>query len=459
MAGNGKEKEEWRAFADEMRNKRSGGKAEKNKTGLGSHILVDNEMIVQRLASVATGKAMKYDRLGPQEFVPYPFKDLTIENIKDACYSFFRERLLDSESKRCDILATPSGPSCSKLNHIKSFKVIYIRFVNQEVGQPMPKTTSIASALIAQNPKRKENSAPTKETPVAAASTIAYRPNYAQSVSLSTMLKVGSTVPFDQETPKKVSVQLSSFTLLNEKEVQWSHSKEKKVFYMEREHFADGGFRKVFKAKSSNGEDFVFKRFKQEVMDTLVLVNARIEGVETKVSLAKRAVQMHTLAKNFTLQLKKLVDENCKSDFGETFSYNDAYFGLIGAEENEDVVMIERYIPGDFQKYLNNDGTKTVSNAIKSELIEKAECLSHFSFEKSKQNMLLVDIQGSGFKLYDPEIATNANALKDGKLKFCLGNLGTSAVENFFKTHECNKFCKMVGLEKIALENLVKAKE
>ena len=35
-----------------------------------------------------------------------------------------------------------------------------------------------------------------------------------------------------------------------------------------------------------------------------------------------------------------------------------------------------------------------------------AETLSHFSYVKSQQNLLLVDIQGSGWRLYDPEIAT-----------------------------------------------------
>ena len=42
------------------------------------------------------------------------------------------------------------------------------------------------------------------------------------------------------------------------------------------------------------------------------------------------------------------------------------------------------------------------------EFCRKAECLSHFSFEKSDKKLMIVDIQGSGANLYDPEIATGA---------------------------------------------------
>jgi len=49
-------------------------------------------------------------------------------------------------------------------------------------------------------------------------------------------------------------------------------------------------------------------------------------------------------------------------------------------------------------------------------------CLSHYSYEKSNKKILLADIQGSGYALYDPEIATTENALDEsGGLRFCMG--------------------------------------
>ena len=38
--------------------------------------------------------------------------------------------------------------------------------------------------------------------------------------------------------------------------------------------------------------------------------------------------------------------------------------------------------------------------------VEKAEALAHFSYVVSKQKFLLADIQGIGFNLWDPEIAS-----------------------------------------------------
>ena len=40
------------------------------------------------------------------------------------------------------------------------------------------------------------------------------------------------------------------------------------------------------------------------------------------------------------------------------------------------------------------------------EVYEKAQCLVHYSYQISEKKLMLLDIQGSFFKLYDPEIAT-----------------------------------------------------
>ena len=72
--------------------KLSNGKAKIEETepvGAGGNILAEKEMIVQRLASEASGKAMKYERLGPQEFIPYPHDEMTIDNIQLACSMHF----------------------------------------------------------------------------------------------------------------------------------------------------------------------------------------------------------------------------------------------------------------------------------------------------------------------------------------------------------------------------------
>ena len=64
---------------------------------------------------------------------------------------------------------------------------------------------------------------------------------------------------------------------------------------------------------------------------------------------------------------------------------------------------------------------------------------------------MLLDIQGSMYKLYDPEIATNDLTDKDDKdeLYFCSGNLSVLAIGTFRKEHTCNCYCRMMKLEEI----------
>jgi hypothetical protein len=63
---------------------------------------------------------------------------------------------------------------------------------------------------------------------------------------------------------------------------------------------------------------------------------------------------------------------------------------------------------------------------------------------------MLIDIQGSGYALCDPEIATES--LKDdddndnSEILFCCGNLSTMAIQGFLNEHFCNKYCKMLAL-------------
>ena len=70
-------------------------------------------------------------------------------------------------------------------------------------------------------------------------------------------------------------------------------------------------------------------------------------------------------------------------------------------------MTVEEYIDGDFVKYVNNDGecTRPAEDELKV-LHEKAETLVHFSYHLSDKKFMLLDIQGTSFRLYDPEIAT-----------------------------------------------------
>ena len=60
---------------------------------------------------------------------------------------------------------------------------------------------------------------------------------------------------------------------------------------------------------------------------------------------------------------------------------------------------------------------------------------------------MIVDLQGVGFSLCDPEIASSElKAPESDDILFCCGNLTTKAIEKFTECHTCNKYCDLLQL-------------
>ena len=67
---------------------------------------------------------------------------------------------------------------------------------------------------------------------------------------------------------------------------------------------------------------------------------------------------------------------------------------------------------------------------------------------------MLLDIQGSSVKLYDPEIATtdplaNDESLGSKEVNFCAGNLSCVAIDSFKSKHNYNIYCEMMSLKQV----------
>jgi elongation factor 2 kinase len=73
------------------------------------------------------------------------------------------------------------------------------------------------------------------------------------------------------------------------------------------------------------------------------------------------------------------------------------------------------------------------------------QAFSHFTFECSNHELIVVDIQGVGDLWTDPQIHT-ARGLEYGE-----GNLGTKGMALFFHTHVCNDICARLGLTQFNL--------
>ena len=178
----------------------------------------------------------------------------------------------------------------------------------------------------------------------------------------------------------------------------WSHIPDAVEFYFDpqKDQCGEGRFRKVYKAKSFHrefrGKTWVIKKY---------LAKAREDIDNMGLTLkehSKKTVQMHYLAKNFALQLEASITN--RQEFGQPLNYRKLFFGEINEDE---CVTIEEFIDGKFTKYINNNGESCSSG--ENEL--KAQCLTHFTYVKSEELLMLLDVQGSEVDLYDPEIASN----------------------------------------------------
>jgi hypothetical protein len=60
---------------------------------------------------------------------------------------------------------------------------------------------------------------------------------------------------------------------------------------------------------------------------------------------------------------------------------------------------------------------------------------------------MIVDVQGSRYDLYDPEIASREiMSDQNEQLLFTVGNLTKTAINTFVAAHHCNKYCELLSL-------------
>ena len=126
---------------------------------------------------------------------------------------------------------------------------------------------------------------------------------------------------------------------------------------------------------------------------------------------------MNSLARNVAARFS----DRCATvieDFSKIV-HNKVFSGKI--DENE-FVTVEKFVRGTFQKCINNDGTLVNGVETSADDLKKVEAFVHYTYKKSEGSLMVLDIQGIGNILCDPEIVTEDIVNIDDEFLFCLGN-------------------------------------
>jgi hypothetical protein len=190
--------------------------------------------------------------------------------------------------------------------------------------------------------------------------------------------------------------------------------------------FAEGALRVASYARTSASTGkFVIKAFKDDSKTFMHLVEDM--GIQA-------------LCKAFALEFNGLLNIDTPIDFIVTTCLQTK--SNVGSEAGG--LSLEPFIEGDYTKYNSNSlYVKVDSPDDPDEFNQRAQAFSHFTFERSWGHFLVNDLQGVGNVLTDPSIQSRDEEI----FKLADTNLCEEGFKFFFVVHECNSFCRQLGLK------------
>ncbi|XP_067840122.1 alpha-protein kinase 2 isoform X2 [Heptranchias perlo] len=210
-------------------------------------------------------------------------------------------------------------------------------------------------------------------------------------------------------------------------------------------HFGEGLHRKAFRTKVIYG---LVPLFDPGHICVLKIHNSIAYGTKTNNEVIQR---------NYILAVQECHVQNAARQYGNMFSAEGTL--LEGFGEAPEVIPIylihrpantipyatvEEELIGEFVKYSVKDGRELNVGRRESEVGQKCCTFQHWVYQWTEGNLLVTDMQGVGMKLTDVGIATCSKGYKGFK-----GNCSISFIDHFKALHQCNMYCKMMGLKSL----------
>ncbi|XP_042276131.1 transient receptor potential cation channel subfamily M member 6 isoform X2 [Thunnus maccoyii] len=179
---------------------------------------------------------------------------------------------------------------------------------------------------------------------------------------------------------------------------------------------------------------YVVKAFRSEV----VRAWQKYFHGSTALQLCLREIQQQRAAQ----KMMQVFNQVKPGDMNHSPRFLDV--SLVLWHSNGQWLTIERNMSGDFRKYNNNTGEEITPFCSLEEMLL---AFSHWTYEYTNRELLVLDIQGVGDQLTDPTVimADDQSGSRDEML-FGPDNLGDTAINGFLQKHSCNACCRRLGL-------------
>ncbi|XP_044878099.1 transient receptor potential cation channel subfamily M member 6 [Mauremys mutica] len=266
------------------------------------------------------------------------------------------------------------------------------------------------------------------------------------AVERNNLMRLAQTIPFTPvqffagEEVTIYRLEESSPLNLDKSMSSWSQRGMAAMIQVLSQEEMDGGLRRAMKVIctwSENdilklGQVFIVKSFLPEVVQTWQTIFR--EG--TVLHLCLREIQQQRAAQKLIYTFNQLKPHSIPYTprFLEVF--------LIYCHSANQWLTIEKYMTGEFCKYNNNNGDEISPSNLLEEMML---AFSHWTYEYTRGELLVLDLQGVGEDLTDPSVI-KPEGKQSGRMVFGPANLGEHAIKNFIAKHRCNSCCRKLKL-------------